>query len=417
MTEKQIVVIGGGIVGVCTAYFLAEAGHDVAVIERRDNVAQEASFAHAGLISAGAAAPWALPGMPLRVLKSLFKSESAVLLRPRLDRSLWRWIRRWMSECELDRYRINKTRMQRIAFYSRDLLHQLSATYDIEYEKTRGTLQLFRSAQDMRLAEPALALLAEHEIPHRLIDAAEARTIEPALTEHTKLAGALHLPQDEAGNCPLFAKRLKQVASDMGVNFHFASTVQAIEADAGRISLLVDNQRFSVDAAVVAAGSESAQLLKPLGIHIPLYPVRGYSATAMIKNFDQAPNAALLDESYKVAITRLGSRVRVSGMAELGARGSELHRDAMHKLIKIGFDWFPHAANYATANFWSGIHPMLPDGPPLLGSTPIRNLYINIGHGSSGWAMAAGSGKAVADIVSGRAPEIDMNGLTLARYG
>ena len=417
MTEKQIVVIGGGIVGVCTAYFLAEAGHDVAVIERRDNVAQEASFAHAGLVAAGAAAPWALPGMPRKILKSLFKSESPVLLRPRLDRSLWRWIRRWMSECELDRYRINKMRMQKIASYSRDLLHQLSDTYDIEYERTQGALQLFRSAHDVRLAEPALALLAEHEIPHRFIDADEARTIEPALAEQTKFAGALHLPHDEAGNCPLFAKRLKQIAGTMGVNFHFASVVQAIEADAGRISLLVDGQHFSADAVVIAAGSESARLLKPLGIHIPLYPVRGYSATAMIKNFDQAPNAALLDESYKVAITRLGSRIRVSGMAELGARGSELHRSALRTLIKVGFDWFPHAANYISANFWSGIHPMLPDGPPLLGSTPVRNLYINIGHGSSGWLMAAGSGKVVADIVSGRAPEIDMDGLTLARYG
>lgn len=417
MTEKQIVVIGGGIVGVCTAYFLAEAGHDVAVVERRDNVAQEASFAHAGLAGAGAVAPWALPGMPRRILKSLLKSESPVLLRPRLDRSLWRWIRRWISECELERYRINKTRMQRLVFYSRDLMRQLSDTYNIEYEQTQGALQLFRSQQDVQLVEPALALLTEHEVPHRFIDADEARTIEPALAEQTKLAGALHLPQGEAGNCPLFAKRLKQIASAMGVKFHFASTVQAIEADAGRITLMIDDRRFSADAAVVAAGGESARLLKPLGIRIPLYPVRGYSATAMIKNFDHAPNAALLDESYKVAITRLGCRVRVSGTVELGARGGELHQGALRTLIKVGSDWFPHAANYITANFWSGVHPMLPDGPPLLGSTPVRNLYINIGHGSSGWAMAAGSGKAVADLMSGRAPEIDMDGLTLARYG
>jgi D-amino-acid dehydrogenase len=259
--------------------------------------------------------------------------------------------------------------------------------------------------------------LAEHEVPHRFIDADEARTIEPALAEQTKLAGALHLPQGEAGNCPLFAKRLKQIASAMGVKFHFASTVQAIEADAGRISLMIDDRRFSADAAIVAAGSESARLLKPLGIRVPLYPVRGYSATAMIKNFDHAPNAALLDESYKVAITRLGCRVRVSGTVELGARDGELHQGALRTLIKVGSDWFPHAANYIAANFWSGIHPMLPDGPPLLGSTPVRNLYINIGHGSSGWAMAAGSGKAIADLMSGRAPEIDMDGLTLARYG
>ena len=417
MTGKQIAVIGGGVVGVCTAYFLAQAGHDVAVLERHENVAEEASFGNAGMVAPAATSPWAAPGMPRSILKGLLGSEAAVLLHPRLDRPLWRWVRQWMSECELDRYRINKTRMQRVAFYSRDLLRELTAAYEIDYEQTLGMLQLFRSAQDMKLAEPALALLAEYEIPHKLVDTDEARTIEPALATSRGFAGALHLPQDEAGNCPLFTKRLKMIAGSMGVNFHFAANVQGIEADAGRISLMVDDQRFSVDAAVVAAGMESARLLKPLGIHIPMYPVQGYSATASIKNFDEAPNATLLDESYKVAITRLGSRVRVSGIAELGVPADELHQRALRTLIKVGSDWFPDAANYVAANFWKGVHAMLPDGAPLLGATPVRNLYINIGHGSSGWTMAAGAGKVVADIVSGRRPDIDMDGLTLARYG
>lgn len=417
MTGKQIAVIGGGVVGVCTAYFLAQAGHDVAVIERHENVAEEASFGNAGMVAPAATAPWALPGMPRSILKSLFRSEASVLLRPRLDRALWRWVRQWMSECELDRYRINRTRMQRVAFYSRDVLQELRDAYEIDYEQTRGMLQVFRSSQDMHLAEPSLALLSEYEIPHKMVDAEEARTIEPALAAGRGFAGALHLPQDEAGNCPLFTKRLKQIAGSMGVNFHFAANVQGIEADAGRISLLVDDQRFSVDAAVIAAGMESAHLLKPLGIHIPMYPVQGYSATASIKNFEEAPNGTLLDETYKVAITRMGSRVRVSGTAELGVDAGELHQRALRTLIKVGSDWFPHAANYVAANFWKGVHAMLPDGAPLLGATPVRNLYINIGHGSSGWTMAAGAGKAVADIVSGRAPEIDMDGLTLARYG
>lgn len=417
MTGKQIVVIGGGVVGVCTAYFLARAGHDVAVIERHENVAEEASFGNAGMVAPAATAPWAVPGMPRSILKSLFRPEASVLLRPRLDRALWRWVRQWVSECELDRYRINTTRMQRVAFYSRDILRELRTAYEIEYEQTQGMLQVFRSQQDMRLAEPALALLSEYEIPHKLVDAEEVRTIEPALAAGCGFAGALHLPQDEAGNCPLFTKRLKQIAGSMGVNFHFAANVQGIEADAGRVSLLVDDQRFSVDAAVIAAGMESARLLKPLGIHIPMYPVQGYSATASIKNFDEAPNGTLLDEKYKVAVTRMGSRVRVSGTAELGVDAGELHQRALRTLIKVGSDWFPHAANYVTANFWKGVHAMLPDGAPLLGSTPVRNLYINIGHGSSGWTMAAGAGKVVADIVSGRAPDIDMDGLTLARYG
>ena len=417
MTGKQIVVIGGGVVGVCTAYFLAQSGHDVAVIERHENVAEEASFGNAGMISPSAAAPWALPGMPRSILKTLFRPESPVLLRPRMDRALWRWIRQWMSECELERYRINRTRMQRVAFYSQDILNELCSAHEIEYEQTQGMLQVFRSPQDMRLAEPALALLAEYEIPHKLMDSDEARTIEPSLAYGPVLAGALHLPRDEAGNCPLFTKRLKQIAGSIGVNFHFASEVKAIEADAGRISLLIEDQRFSVDAAVVAAGMESARLLKPLGIHVPMYPVQGYSATAAIKNFEEAPIGTLLDESFKVAITRMGSRVRVSGIAELGVGPDELQQRALRTLVKVGSDWFPQAANYAASNFWKGVHAMLPDGAPLLGATPVRNLYINIGHGSSGWTMAAGAGKAVADIVCGQVPEIDMDGLTLARYG
>ena len=414
---KQVVVIGGGVVGVCTAYFLAEAGHEVAVIERHQNVAQEASFANAGVVSPGYVTPWAAPGMARKLLSSLFRPEAPVMLKPSADRAMWRWLRRWVSECELERYRINKSRMQRVAFYSRELLHQLRETYDIDYEQTEGVLQLFRTEQEIELAQPALDLLAEYEVPHQMVDPETARLIEPALSTQTSLAGALHLPDDHAGNCPLFAKLLRHITSSMGVQFHFSSTVHAIQPEGAQVWLSIDDRRFAADAVVLAAGIDSVQLLKPLGINVPLYPVKGYSATAAIKNFDQAPHAALLDESYKVAITRLGGRVRVSGTAELGSDTKELHQGALRTLIKVGNDWFPDAANYATANFWCGIRPMLPDGAPLLGATPLRNVYLNIGHGSSGWAMAAGAGKVLADVISGRTPDIDMDGLTLARYG
>ncbi|HEY0846081.1 MAG TPA: D-amino acid dehydrogenase [Noviherbaspirillum sp.] len=417
MTQKQVAVIGGGVVGVCTAYFLAEAGHDVAVIERHENVAQEASFANAGIVAPGYVTPWAAPGMPRKLLSQLFRAESPVALKPTLDHELWRWVRRWLSECELERYRINRTRMQRIAFYSRAVLNQLSEHYQLDYERTQGVLQLFRTEKEMRMAEPAIALLAENEVPHRVIDAGEARSIEPALASDTPLAGGIYLPQDEAGNCPLFAKRLKQIASSIGVQFHFSSTVQAIVPESRGVTLQIDDRSFTMDAVVVAAGAESARLLKPLGIDVPLYPVKGYSATAAIRNFDQAPIASILDETYKVAITRLGSRIRIAGTAELGSGDSELRDRAVRTLIKVGSDWFPDAANYVKANFWCKARPMLPDGPPLIGATPARNVYVNIGHGSAGWAMAAGSGKVVADIVSGFAPDIDMDGLTMTRYG
>ena len=201
------------------------------------------------------------------------------------------------------------------------------------------------------------------------------------------------------------------------MQFHFASTVRAIEPESRGVALQIDDGRYGADAVVITAGIESADLLKSIGIQVPIYPVKGYSATALIKNFERAPQTALMDETYKVAITRMGGRIRIAGTAELGAKSDELRERALRTLMKVGGDWFPDAANYAQANFWCGARPMLPDGPPLIGSTPVRNVYVNIGHGGNGWAMAAGSGKIVADLISGQTPDIDLDGLTLARYG
>jgi D-amino-acid dehydrogenase len=413
----QVAVIGGGVIGVCTAYFLAAAGHDVVVVERYGNVAQETSFGTAGVVAPGQIAPWAAPGMPRKILSYLFRSDSPVILKPPLDKELWRWARMWLKECEPDRYRINRTRMQRLASYSREILQKLREHYEFDYEQTTGVLQLFRTSRDLEMARPALDLLAENGLTHRLIEPDEARLIEPALSPHTPLAGALHLPQDEAGNCPLFTRQLRQVAESLGVSFHFNSAVSAIVSEGKRVSIQIEDRTFSADAVVVAAGFDSLRLLNRLGIHIPIYPVKGYSATAFIKNFDQAPQSALIDDGFKVAITRMGSRVRIAGIADLGSRGPDLREAALRTLVKVGDDWFPGAANYHAATYWSGVQPTLPDAVPLLGETGVRNVFVNIGHGSSGWAMATGSGKVLADLVSGHSPDIDLDGLTLARYG
>lgn len=413
----QVAVIGGGVIGVCTAYFLAAAGHEVVVIERYGNVAQEASFGNAGVIAPGYVAPWAAPGMPGKILSSLFKSESAVLLKPTMNRELWRWARMWLKECNLERYRINRTRMQRVASYSREILQKLTAHYELNYEQSTGVLQLFRSQRELDLARPAIEFLMESGLAHRMLDPDEARRIEPALSAHTPLAAALHLPQDESGNCPLFTRQLRHIAESMGVEFHFNSTVSALASEGRRVSMRIGEKAFSADAVVIAAGIDSVRLLEPLGIQIPLFPVKGYSATAFIKDFEHAPLSALIDESYKVWITRLGSRVRVAGIADLGSRGPDLREAALRTLVKVGDDWFPNAANYHNATYWCGLRPMLPDAAPLLGATPVDNVFINIGHGSAGWAMAAGSGKIVSDLVSGHAADIDMTGLTLGRYG
>ncbi len=412
----EVAVIGGGVMGVCTAYFLAEAGHAVSVIERHGNVAEQASFGNAGIVAPAHATPWAVPGAPRKLFASLLKSNSPFVMRRRLDPALWRWLSRWISESELQRFRTNRQRMQRIAQYSRSVLQQVRDYERLDYEQTSGYLQLFRSERDLAQAAPLLDLMVEQGIMHQTLDAAAARAIEPGLSEQTPLAGAWHFNDDATGNCALFTKQLKLAAQAMGVDFQFGCTVKAIEAHGRRVGLHVDDQLMHADAVVIAAGIASTALLAPLGIAVPLNAVKGYAATAPIKDFDHAPLSAVMDEANKVSIARMGNRVRLAGLAEFGARDNDLNDTSLRKLLQVGEDWFPNAANFSGAQYWCGMRPMLPDGPPLLGESGVPNVYLNVGHGATGWTMAAGSGKLVADLVSGREPEIDTEGLTIARF-
>lgn len=417
MAQKQVAVIGGGVIGVCTAYFLALAGHQVIVIERRANVAEETSFGNAGIMAPGYMMPWARPGMPRHLLSSLFKRESPLLLPRKMDPALWRWARLWLAECTLEKFHANMQRMQRLAAYSRAIVPQPEPQVLQIDEKMQGYLQLFRTAQEVTLAEPALNLLTAQNSTHRLLDAAAARVLEPALAQQVALAGALYLPDAETGNCPLFTKQLKQMAMSLGVEFIFGSSVSAITQKGYRLGMDIGGTTFPADAIVLAAGADSARILKDIGIKTPLFPIKSYAATATLKDLEAAPRAAVMDETYHVSITRMGNRIRLAGAAELASRSNTISKAAQRTLCKVGNDWFPNAANYNNAQFWCGLQLALPDGPPLIGATPIKNLFVNIGHGAHGWAMAAGAGKLVADILSERTPEIDMDGLTVARYG
>lgn len=412
----QVAVVGAGVIGVCTAYFLAEAGHQVVVIERRNNVAEEASFGDSGILAPNSIAPWATPGAPSSFASYLLKAESPLYFNRMLDPAMWRWIRRWVKECDIARYQTNRDRMQRIAVYSNEIMHQLRAQHQLDYEQAAGYLQLFRTERDLQLAQPAFDFLSAHGIRHDLLDADGVRAIEPALNTSTPLAGSLHFPTDESGNCPLFTRQIRQLAQKMGVEFHFGSNVKSIRQSERGVHLQIDEHNFSADKVVLASGADSARLLAPLSLHLPVCPVKSYSATATIRNFESAPVAALMDESYKVAITRMGKRIRIAGTAELGARTAELRQSALNTLLKVASDWFPDACNYNTASFWSGTSLMLPDGPPLIGASHAKNVYLNIGHGSTGWAMAAGSGKVLADTLSDRTPDIDLDGLTPMRF-
>jgi len=412
----EVAVIGGGVMGVCTAYFLADAGHAVSVFERHGNVAEQASFGNAGIVAPAFATPWAIPGAPRKQLAALFKSNSPFTLKRRLDPAMWRWLSRWISESDLQRFRTNRQRMQRIAQYSRSVLQQVRDYERLDYEQTSGFLQLFRSEREIALAQPLLDLMTEQGIAPQLLDAEAARAFEPGLSEHAPLAGAWHFSDDATGNCALFTKQLKQAAQANGVDFQFGCAIKSIEAHGRRIGLHIDDRLIHADAVVIAAGMDSAALLAPLGIDVPLYPVKGYATTAPIKDFEHAPRSAVFDDANKVSIARMGNRVRLAGLAEFGARDNELHEASLRQLVQIGEDWFPNAANYSGAQYWCGIRPMLPDGPPLIGNAGVPGVYLNIGHGATGWTMAAGSGKLVADLVSAREPDIDTEGLGIARF-
>jgi D-amino-acid dehydrogenase len=254
-------------------------------------------------------------------------------------------------------------------------------------------------------------------VPHALLSAEECRRVEPALVQGTPLAGGVHLPEDETGNCAYFAKRLKEICAEQGVKFRLGTAAEALEVEGGRVARLrLADGALAADAVLVAAGVHSARLVRPLGIRLPLYPVKGYSATAAITRPENAPMIAVMDETYKVAVTRMGNRLRIAGTAEIGSRTLALRDASLGTLLRVARDWFPGAATYGQARFWAGARPMLPDGAPLLGPTPIANLYLNVGHGSTGWAMACGSARVVADLLAGRRPEIDLEGLTLERY-
>ncbi|MBR8212077.1 D-amino acid dehydrogenase [Burkholderia cenocepacia] len=431
----HVIVLGAGVIGVTTAWHLREAGCDVTVIEREADVAQATSLGNAGVIAPGYVTPWAAPGMPGKILKYLFKPASPLIFRPTLDAAQWRWIARWLRECEFERFRVNKQRMQRIAYYSRARLHAFRERYPFDYGASRGYLQLLRGAFDVDMVQPALKVLRDAGIAFRELDAAGCTAIEPGLRWARQApVGGIYLPDDEAGDCARFTRELRVLCEAHGVTFRFNTELRALDvagekARGVHVVAVGGNHEgngsggarhgttLAADAIVVALGVDSAGLLRPHGIDVPLYPVKGYSATLAVVDDEKAPCAALMDESLKTAITRFGPTLRVAGTAELGNRHATLRQQALDTLMKVLDDWFPHAADRTSARFWVGRRPMTPDGPPLLGASGIDGLWLNVGHGSTGWAMSMGSGKVVADLVTGRTPEIDLAGLTLERYG
>ena len=415
----KIVVLGAGVIGVTSAWYLAKAGHEVTVIDRQAGPSLETSFANAGEISPGYSSPWAAPGIPQKAIKWMFMKHAPLIIQPRPDLAKLGWMAKMLANCTTAAYQTNKRRMVRLAEYSRDCLMELRAETGIRYdERTQGTLQLFRTQKQVDGAAKDIEVLRADGVPFEVLDRDACIAAEPGLASaRDKIAGGLRLPGDETGDCFKFTNALAAMAEQLGVTFRYSVGIEALESEGNRIAAVRTSEgRITADAFVVALGSYSPFLVAPFGMKLPVYPVKGYSITVPITDESRAPVSTVMDETHKIAITRLGDRIRVGGMAEIAGFDLSLNPKRRATLEHSVEDLFGGAGDQSKATFWTGLRPMTPDGTPVVGRSTLPNLFLNTGHGTLGWTMAAGSGRVLADIVSGKRTEIESADLGYARY-
>jgi D-amino-acid dehydrogenase len=414
----KVAVIGAGIIGVTNAYELAALGHEVTVFERRGAVAAEASFANAGVVAPGYVTPWAAPGMPWKVVRHVFSRHAAVRFGGLGALAELPWMWRWWRACRPQVWAANRAAMLRLAQFSRDRLLELTRTLNLDYEQMPGFVVLLRGERELKSAQGGLSLLRDLGVTHELVNAARCRQLEPGLNPDMALHAGIHLPQDGVGNCRHFAHLLKAQAQRLGAVFRFDTEVASVSPGT-RPMVVAAGVPHEEDAVVICAGVQANALLAGLGLRLPLAPVYGYSVTAPVRQLDSpspvGPRAALMDERYKVALSRLGQRIRVSGSAEIGGRLDQMAEAPLRTLYRVLDDWFPGVALARDAQHWKGARPMLPDGPPVLGESGAAGVWLNLGHGSSGWALACGSARVLAERISGRETPVDLSALTVAR--
>ncbi|CAI4204880.1 D-amino acid dehydrogenase [Acinetobacter baumannii] len=414
----RVIVLGSGVIGVASAYYLARQGAEVTVLDRQSGPAEETSFGNAGQISPGYSTPWAAPGIPFKAVKWMFQHHAPLAIN--LDGSMWQlqWMAQMLKNCNPQSYAVNKERMMRVAEYSRDCLRELRKDTGIHYEnRAKGTLQLFRKEAQMEAVQRDISVLEECGVSYELLNGNELSRVEPALANaQDKLVGGLHLPNDETGDCYLFTNALAQIAKELGVNFQFNQNVEKLIVEGDQIKgVQVNGKVLTADRYVLAFGSYSRDFLKPLDLQLPVYPVKGYSLTIPIVDPAFAPQSTVLDETYKIAITRFDQRIRVGGMAELSGFNLGLNEDRRATLQMVTQDLFP-GGDMEQASFWTGLRPMTPDSTPIIGATRFKNLFLNTGHGTLGWTMACGSGKLISDIVLNHKTDISTDGLSIQRY-
>ena len=421
----KVLVLGSGVIGVSSAYYLAKKGFDVTVIDRQPAVGLETSFANAGQISPGYSAPWAAPGVPMKALKWLFQRHAPLALKA--DFTLWQleWTLKLLRNCTAKRYDINKERMVRLAEYSRDCIIDLRANTGIAYEgRTQGTLQVFRTQKQLDAEAKDIAVLSRLGVPFEHLDPDGCARVEPALAlVKDNLLGGLRLPHDETGDCQLFTQNLALEAKNLGVTFRQDVKIARLLIENSKLSGVEINtdaglEILQADQYIVALGSYSRQLLQGLGINIPVYPVKGYSLTVPVTDIYAAPISTVMDETYKVAITRFNTRIRVGGMAELAGFDLSLNPRRRETLEMVLNGLFPNGGDTTKSQFWTGLRPMTPDGTPIIGqaSELYNNVWLNTGHGTLGWTMACGSAQVLADLLAGQKPAIQSDDLALSRY-
>lgn len=419
----RIAVLGGGVVGVTSAWYLRAAGHSVTLLERQPEVALETSFANGAQVSAGHAEPWAQPGLWRKLLRWLPREDAPILFRLRLDPDQWRWGLRFLLECRRSRFQYNLRQILALGTYSRARLRELRARTAIHYDELAlGILNLYEDPADYARAVEVCAIVSELGYQRRPIGIDEALAHEPALAHRrARLVGATWTPPDESGDAFRFSQALAARCAEAGVELAFGTTVQGIAVAAGRVRGLrltrpastadggASREDRDFDAVVVALGSYSAQLLRPLGLHLDVYPAKGYSATLTLTDPARGPCASVTDETSKMVLTRLGGRLRIAGTAEFAGYGLQLNAARCAALVRRGEALFPGAADYGQAEFWTGLRPATPSNRPLVGASAIPGLWLNTGHGTLGWTEACGSAHALAELMSGRRPDVDFD--------
>ena len=417
----KVVVMGAGVIGVTTAYYLARQGAEVVVLDRQSGPGLETSYANAGELSYGMTSPWAAPGIPMKAVKWLFMKRRPLFIWPLISPTMWKWGAQMVMNCNEESYAINKARMVRISNYSRDCMPDLIAETGIDYDgREQGTLQIFRTEKQLKASNADQEILAQFNSPYEVLDRSGCIAVEPALAEvRDKFVGGLRLTADRTGDCRMFTMALADKAAELGVEFHYGQSIRGIAVENGKV-VGVDTEmagRITGDKYVCAMGSFAPMVLRPIGLKLPVYPVKGYSVTLPVTNDSFAPQSTIMDETHKVAITRLGDRIRVAGTAEIAGYSNRLGPHATNTVRHVIGDLFPKGGDLSKAEGWTGLRPMTPDGTPVMGATRYDNLYLNTGHGTLGWTMACGSGRAVADLVCGKKPDISFDGLTAERYG